>query len=141
MRARRLALLEHRERHLAESLGDVGVLLEQLAEPDRAGEPRGAGAHHEHTDLDALVDGVGRLGDEVARVEGRREVGGAGHYEPACSRRRAISSGTITWTSPTTERSLNSKIGALASLLIETIVFEFCIPTLCCTAPEMPSAR
>ena len=51
-----------------------------------------------------------------------------------------MSFGTMACTSPTTPRSLNSKIGAFASLLIATITFELCMPTLCCTAPEMPSA-
>ena len=40
--AGRAALLEHRDRHLAEPLGHVGVLLEQLPEPDRAREARRA---------------------------------------------------------------------------------------------------
>ena len=55
-------------------------------------------------------------------------------------RRSSVSFGTISCTSPTTPRSLNSKIGAFGSLLIATITFELCMPTLCWTAPEMPSA-
>ena len=57
MRAGRLALLEHGDRHVAEPLGDVRVLLEQLPEPDRAGEPGGPGADDQHADLDPLVGG------------------------------------------------------------------------------------
>ena len=68
MRAGLLALLDERERHVAEPLGDVGVLLEQLAEADRAREPGGPGADDQHADLDALVGRVGRLGDELARA-------------------------------------------------------------------------
>ncbi len=74
VRAGLLALLDDRDRHVAEPLGDVGMLLEQLAEADRAGEARRAGADDEHADLDALVDRVGRLGDELAR---RRTAAGS----------------------------------------------------------------
>ena len=38
-------------------------------------------------------------------------------------------------------RSENSKIGALASLLMATMFSEACMPTLCWMAPEMPAAR
>ena len=41
---------------------------------------------------------------------------------------------------PNAPRSQKSKIGALASLLIATIVPEPCMPTLCWIAPEMPTA-
>src|SRR5581483_1918924 len=140
VRARLLALLEQRDRHLAEPLRDVGVLLEELAEPDRAGEPRRPGADDEDADLDPLVRRVGRLGDELRGVERRREVGGFAHEPRRCAM-SSVSFGTISWTSPTTPRSLNSKIGAFASLLIATIVPELCMPTLCWIAPEMPSAK
>jgi len=46
------------------------VLLEQLAEADRAGETRWPGADDEDADLDALVDRVGRLGDESRFANG-----------------------------------------------------------------------
>ena len=56
-----------------------------------------------------------------------------------CARGRARSSfGTTSLTSPTTARSANSKMGAFGSLLIATITFDDCIPTLCWMAPEMP---
>ena len=90
MRAGLLALLDERDRHLAEALGDVGMLLEQLAEADRAGEAGRAGADDQHADLDALVDRVGRLGDELARGERRREVRSRdGHHERLALRSRA----------------------------------------------------
>ena len=139
VRPRLLTLLDHCERHVAQPLGNSRVLLEQLPEPDRARQPRGPGAHHEHADLDALVDGVGRFDDVPVRIERRLEVDRTRH-QPACLRSNSMSSGTTVWTSPTTARSLNSKIGACGSLFTATIVFEFCIPTLCCTAPEIPSA-
>src|SRR5262249_18337276 len=112
--------------------------LEQLAEADRAREPGRACADDEHADLDALVDRVGRLGDEVLGGERRRKVGRAGH--DLRWRTSSVSFGTISCTSPTMPRSLKSKIGAFASLLIATITFELCMPTLCWIAPEMPSA-
>jgi hypothetical protein len=40
-------------------------------------------------------------------------------------------------TSPATE-VLNSKIGVGSSLI--AAIFEFYMPTLCCTAPEIPNA-
>ena len=69
MRTRLLALFDDRERHVAQPLGDIGVLVEQLTEPDCAREARGSAAHDEDADLDALVDRVARCGDEPARVE------------------------------------------------------------------------
>ena len=52
MRAGLLALLEHRDRHVAEPLGELRRVLEQLAEPDRAGEPGRPGADDQDADLD-----------------------------------------------------------------------------------------
>ena len=66
MRAGLLALLEHRDRHVAEPLGELGRLLEELAEPDRAGEPGGPGADDQDPDLDPLVGRIGRRRDELA---------------------------------------------------------------------------
>src|SRR4051794_5112762 len=67
---------------------------------------------------------------------------------PARGRRRyplraaiaSVSFGTTVSASPTTPRSANSKMGALASLLMATITPEFIIPTLCWIAPETPAA-
>jgi hypothetical protein len=140
MRAGLLALLDERDRNVAEPFRDVGVLLEQLPEPDRAGEPRRAGADDQNADLDALVERIGGLGDELARRERRRVVRRARGQPPLRALRSSVSFGTISCTSPTTPRSLNSKIGAFWSLLIATITFELCMPTLCWIAPEMPSA-
>ena len=75
MRSGRLALLDHRDRHLAELLGELRLVLEQLHQPDRAGEARGAAADDRDADLDALVLGIGRRTDELGRVvDGRREL-------------------------------------------------------------------
>src|SRR5205807_9667217 len=133
-----LALLDHRDGHVAEPLRDVRVLLEQLAEPDRAREAGRTRSDDEDADLDPLVRRVGRLRDVVGRRERRREVRRTAH--PRRWRTSSVSFGTISWTSPTTPRSLNSKMGALGSLLMATIVPELCIPTLCRMAPELPSA-
>ena len=77
VRARLLALLEHRDRHLAEPLAHVRVLLEQLAEPDRAREPARPGADDQDADLDPLVGRVGRRRRSPRRRERRRVVGRA----------------------------------------------------------------
>ena len=53
----------------------------------------------------------------------------------------SVSFGMILCRSPTTPRSQNSKIGAFGSLLIARMFSEFCIPTLCWIAPEIPAAR
>ena len=75
VRARLLTLLDHRDRHVAEAFGNRRCLLEQLAEPDCAGEPGWAGADDRDADLDALVLRIGRPGDRLRDVERRREVG------------------------------------------------------------------
>src|SRR6266581_3856547 len=139
MRARLLALLDERDRNIAESLRNLGVLLEQLTEADRTGKACGPGADDEDPYLDTLVDRVARLGDELAAREGRREVRSARHADLRWFT-SSVSFGTISCTSPTTPRSLNSKIGAFGSLLTATITLELCMPTLCWIAPEMPSA-
>ena len=75
MRAGLLALLDDRDRDVAEPLGRLGRLLEQLAEPDRAGEPGRACADDQDADLDPLVGGIGRRGDRLGGRERRRIVG------------------------------------------------------------------
>jgi hypothetical protein len=42
------------------------VLVEKLAEADRAGETCRAATHDQDADLDPLVGGIGGLGDELA---------------------------------------------------------------------------
>ena len=79
VRAGLLALVDDGERYVAEALGGLGIIGEQLPESDRARKPRGPRADHEHTDLDAFVDRVGRLGDERAGAKRRREVRRARH--------------------------------------------------------------
>src|SRR5262249_23961842 len=135
-----LPLLDDRDRDIAQLLGDVGMLLEQLAEPHRARETSRPGADDQHADLDALIGGIRRLGGVVARAERRRIVRRADGHVPRFCFTSSVSFGTISCTSPTTPRSENSKIGAFGSLLIATITFELCMPTLCSIAPEMPSA-
>src|SRR5438067_13356493 len=101
MRARLLPLLDDGDRHLPQPLRQLGRVLQQLAEPDRAGEARGAGAHHEDTDLDPLLGRVARLGDELARLERGRELGRLHALRAWTS---SVSFGTISGRSPTTPR-------------------------------------
>ena len=134
-----LALLDDRERHVAEPLGDVGVLLEQLPEADRAREARGPGAHHEHADLDALVDRVGRLDDEPVRVELRPR-----------SRRDATSAGVLAQQldelgHDRVDVAHDREVAELEDRRVRVLVdgddrLRVLHPTLCCTAPEIPSA-
>ncbi len=59
-------------------------------------------------------------------------------------RQRALSAsmsfGTTLCTSPTMPRSAMPKIGASPSLLTQMMLSEPFMPTMCCVAPEMPSA-
>ena len=52
----------------------------------------------------------------------------------------AVSAGTIFSASPTTPRSAIFMIGASASLLMAMMIFEVFMPTVCCIAPEIPTA-
>src|SRR5205085_1124883 len=113
--------------------------LQQLPEANRRREPGRAGADDQDPDLDPLLPRVGRDRDRLRRVERRRVIGGADAHERR-ERTSSVSFGTIWCRSPTTPRSENSKIGAFGSLLIATITFELCMPTLCWIAPEMPQA-
>ena len=140
MRARLLALLEHRDGNVAEPLADVRMLLEQLPEPDRAREPSRPRADDRDADLDPLVARIRRRADRVAGAERRSEVDRPGHGDLARERTSSVSFGTIACRSPTTPMSQKSKIGAFGSLLIATIVPEPCMPTLCWIAPEIPQA-
>ena len=143
MRAGLLALLDERDRHLAEPLGRGRILLEQLTEADRAGETGGAATDDQDADVDALVGRVRGCRDDLVARERRRIVRGAdlgAPRQPLRARTSSASFGAIWLRSPTMPKSAKSKIGAFGSLLIATIVPEFCIPTLCWIAPEMPSA-
>src|SRR6266542_2796731 len=137
MRPGLLALLEHRNRDLPQPRRQLGALLQQLSEPDRAGKPRRARADHKDADVDPFVRRSGRGGHELRRVERRRIVG---RLQLLRARTSSVSLGTISCRSPTTPKSQNSKMGALGSLLIATITPEPCMPTLCWIAPEMPQA-
>ena len=77
MRAGLLALVDERDRDLAEPLRRRRILLEQLAEPDRAREAGRAAADDQDADLDALVGRVGRRSDDLGARERRRIVRGA----------------------------------------------------------------
>jgi hypothetical protein len=63
VRARLTALLEHRDGDVAEPVGQLGRALEQLAEADRAGEPRRPCPDDQHADLDL---GLAGRNDELA---------------------------------------------------------------------------
>src|SRR5439155_2559639 len=106
---------------------------------DRRGEPRRSRADDQDPDLDPLLRRVRRHRDRLRRVE-RRRIVGRPHRHDLRARTSSVSFGTIWCRSPTTPRSENSKIGACGSLLMETITFELCIPTLCWIAPEIPTA-
>ena len=58
MRARLPALLEHRDRDVAEPLGQLGRAFEQLPEADRAGEPGRPRADDQDADLDLGLAGA-----------------------------------------------------------------------------------
>src|SRR5262249_13168190 len=139
VRADLLALLEHAHRDVAEALCHLRPLLEQLPDPDRAREARRAGTDDENADVDALVGLIARRGDRVAHRERSRKIDGPDAHARRCFT-SSVSFGTISSRSPTTPKSANSKIGALPSLLMATIVPAPCIPTLCWIAPEMPTA-
>ena len=69
------ALLDHRHGHLAQRLHQLGVVLEQLQEPDRAGHAGLPAADDRDADLDPLVLRIGRGADELRhRVDRRREL-------------------------------------------------------------------
>ena len=51
-----------------------------------------------------------------------------------------IRSGIIVSRSPTMPKSAALKMRAFDSLFIASITLEFCIPVMCCTAPEIPTA-
>ncbi len=55
MRADGAALVHERDRHLAEPLGDRRIVLQQLREPDRAGQPGRPAADDRDADLELLV--------------------------------------------------------------------------------------
>src|SRR5207244_2850985 len=135
VRARRLALLEHRDRDFPEAVPNLRRALEQLAETNRARQAGRAGADDQHADLDPLAFRIRRCGDVVAHAERRRKIGGS--HSPLRCFTSSVSLGTTWCTSPTTPRSENSKIGAFGSLLIAVITPDALMPTLCWIAPGM----
>src|SRR5262249_44820137 len=138
----RLVLLPHRHGDLAELLGQPRLVLEQLQDAVGAGESSRAAADDDDAGLEPLLRRIGWRTNVVPRIERRRKLSRLDwHYEPFLALIASVTLGTILWRSPTTPRSENSKIGAFWSLLIARMFSEFCIPTLCWIAPEMPSAR
>ena len=79
VRPRLLPLLEDGNRDLAQALANLRVLLQELAEPDRAREPAGAAPDDQDADLDSLVAGIRRSGDRIRSAERGREVERARH--------------------------------------------------------------
>ena len=77
MRARLLPLVDESHRDFAQPLRRRRVILEQLAEPNRARKPCGAAPDDQNTDLDALARRVGRSGDDLGGRKRRRVVRGA----------------------------------------------------------------
>ncbi len=79
-----LALVGERHGNLAERLGQLGILGDELPEPYGGGEARGASAHDQDPDLDALVFRSLRKGDIVGRLKRRgvRRRMNAGHGLP-----------------------------------------------------------
>src|SRR5215207_1200757 len=134
------ALLHHRNRHLAEAFARGRALLEELGQANRRREAGRPGPDDESADVDPFLRRIGGLRDELLRIEGRRKVCGADRHPPRLAFTSSVSLGTISCTSPATPRSEYSKIGALGSLLMATIVPEPCMPTLCWIAPEIPQA-
>jgi len=61
-------------------------------------------------------------------------------YLPFLAFTASVSLGTILSASPTTPRSAIFMIGASESLLMAMITLEAFMPTVCCMAPEMPTA-
>ena len=76
VRARDLALLDHRHRNLAELLGELGLVLQELHRLDRACEPGRAAPDDGDADLDPIVLRIGGLGDVLLRrLDRRRKLG------------------------------------------------------------------
>jgi hypothetical protein len=75
--ARDPALLDHRDRHLAEKLCQLGLVFEKSHEPVGAGQAGWAGADDRDADLDPLIDWVGwESGELLGRVDWGRVSAG-----------------------------------------------------------------
>ena len=113
-----------------------------IATPTSIRSSSGIGRRADHVARDRTGAGIrwgtgGMSGRSLARIAWRRSDA----QPPFFALIASVSLGTILCRSPTTPRSENSKIGALGSLLIARMFSEFCIPTLCWIAPEIPAAR
>ena len=80
VRADGAALVDERDRHLAERLGERRVALEQLRQPDRAGQPGRPAADDRDADLELLVGRRLGRGDDLGRRERRRVLSGRGRH-------------------------------------------------------------
>src|SRR6476659_324310 len=146
MTTRDLGLLDDRDGDLPQALGRLRIITDQLQQAVRAREARGPATDNGDPDLDPFILRVKLALDElITGSDLRRErpgrVGRFRHCQPFFAAMAAVSFGMIWLRSPTMPRSQNSKIGALASLLIATMFSEDCMPTLCWIAPEIPAAR
>ena len=143
VRAGRLALVEDGDRHVAEPLGELGPSSSSWPARTAAARPAGPPPTIRiPTSIRSSAGSVGSRTNSAGSNGGGKSAGRTGGADyPRRSRTSSVSFGMISCRSPTTARSAYSKIGAFASLLIATIVPEFCIPTLCWIAPEIPQAR
>ena len=67
-----LAFLQYGDRHVAQAFRQLWPLLEELVQPDRAGQAGGPRTDDQDTDVDPLVRWVRGLSDELGRAERRR---------------------------------------------------------------------
>ena len=88
VRADRAALVDERDRRLAEPLRDRRVGLEQLRQPDRAGQPGRPAADDRDADLELLVGGRLGRGDDLGRRERRRVRSGRDRHAAIVLRTR-----------------------------------------------------
>lgn len=86
---------------------------------------------------------VNGSGDPISKRPGRILRPGLRHVlvqEPLRAFTASVNCGATLNRSPTTPKSLISKMGASESLLTATIILEVCIPARCWMAPEIPRA-
>jgi hypothetical protein len=106
--------------------------------------PRGAVEDVPPSGAQLFADRIGRF--EVALAPAFNACSeepfsfGAVRCYPFLALTAAVSAGTIFSASPTTPRSAIFMIGASASLLMAMMIFDAFMPTVCCMAPEMPTA-
>jgi hypothetical protein len=84
------ALVQHRDRRLTQPLGGGRIRLEQLRQPDRAGQPGRAGADERDADVDSLVLVRLRRLDELAHLDRRWVCAGPPCHGGRCYPSRAF---------------------------------------------------